>query len=818
MLDIRRKTEKEFDTSFTQDRELSWLKFDERVLEEAEDETVPLLERMKFVDIFTTNLDEFFMVRVGSLMDLRQVAPNKLDNKSAMTPGQELDAIFDETRRLYKKRETIYKKVCANIEKAGIVHLNPDEMDVETRLYFEQYFKEQFLPVISPQIIDLHHPFPHIENKELLVGALIKQGRHVTLGMVPLVPQMPRLLLAPGNTMAFILQEELILFYLDKIFTDYSIIDRSVFSVTRDADINPDDEELDYGEDYVEQMRKVLKKRKLLPPVRLEIQTNGDSLVAPWLSERLDIPLKQVYVSEVPISLSYVYDIEDALSGEQREELCYKPYAPVSGIDRFGHRSIMSVIREHDVLLSYPYEDFGMFLQVLREAINSDSVVSIKITIYRVGKGHVKLMNYLVLAAEIGKEVTVLLELKARFDEQNNMNWIDSLRDAGVHILYGFEGYKVHAKVCLITEHREGKVSYITYIGTGNFNAKTAKLYTDYALLTADASIGRDAAMFFRNMGIAHLQGSYEKLLVAPAHLKKTLLYYIDREIGKAERGESCGIRLKMNSITDRELIDALQRASEAGVPCDMIVRGICCILPGKPGLTDSIRVHSIVGRLLEHARVFAFGRGDDTKVFIASADWMTRNTENRVEVACPVDDKRLKKEILYMLDVQFKDTVKGRRIGSDGDYHHITPDTGISAQDVFMREAKKLAAKERTYLEGVHEKKTILRADVSAKQSGEKNDDAQSVQGEATENVSADNAVKAEKENAIAVVESKPKDVAKSEAAETIPKPTKNSKGAKNAKEEKSSKATKSAKASKENKASKKSKTTKQDENGVFD
>ena len=688
MMDIHRYSGSGVDTSYTQNRELSWLRFNERVLDEAMDSNVPLFERMKFIEIFTSNLDEFFMVRVGSLFDLKRIQPDKLENKGGMTPGQQLAAIFAEMPRLYKKRDDIYQKLQKQLETQGIVHLHVDDMGLEERQYFEQYFREQLLPVLSPQVIDLHHPFPHLENKELLVGALLKHERHVTLGMVPLAPSLPRFLLAPGNRMGYVLQEELIQAYLDKIFMNYPIIDRSVFTVTRDADINPDDEEVDYGADYVKQMKNMLKKRRLLPPVRLEVQTQGDSLVAPWLSKRLGIPMEQCIVTRTPLTLGYVYGLEDHFSGQQRGELCYPPYDCVTGLERFGDTPMMDVIRKEDVLLAYPYEDFGIFLQVLREAVNSKDVVSIRITIYRVGKGHVKLMNYLILAAELGKEVTVLLELKARFDEQNNMDWVDSLRDAGVHILYGFEGYKVHAKVCLITERRDNKVSYLTYVGTGNFNAKTAHLYTDFALMTADPSIGRDATMFFRNMGISNLNGNYEKLLVAPSSLKQKLLVLINEEIGKAERGEPCGIRLKVNSITDRELIDALQKAGAAGVRIDMVVRGICCIVQGLPGLTENIHIHSIVGRFLEHGRIYAFGQGAQTKLYIASADWMTRNTENRVEVACPIERQELKDQILEMFDIQFHDTKKGRRIGPDGCYHHIRPDNGSNSQEEFMKRA----------------------------------------------------------------------------------------------------------------------------------
>ncbi|MDY2684973.1 MAG: polyphosphate kinase 1 [Selenomonadaceae bacterium] len=694
-MDLKERQEPVFkyDTSYTQNRELSWLRFNERVLEEAEDGAVPLYERMKFVEIFTSNLDEFFMVRVGSLFDLDRVKPDKRDNKSGMTASEQLLAVFDDVRNLYPKRDRIFHEVEELLNEQGIEHLRFEDIDPDTQRYYEQYFREQILPVLSPQIIDLHHPFPHLANKELLVGALLKHEHHVTLGMVPLAPSLPRFVLAPGNRMAYVLQEEIILAFIGSIFTNYPIIDCCVFSVTRNADINPDDEEVDVGEDYVTQMRKVLKKRKLLPPVRLEIETEGDSLIAPWLSRRLEIPMKQIYLSRAPLNLSYVYGLEDSFTQGQKQKLCYAPYEPVTGMERFGANPMLETIRKKDVLLSYPYEDFGIFLQVLREAVSAPEVVSIKITIYRVGHGHVKLMNYLILASELGKEVTVLLELKARFDEQNNMDWIDSLRDAGVHILYGFEGYKVHAKVCLITSHDEaGRVSFITYIGTGNFNAKTAHFYTDLGLLTADPGIGRDATVFFQNMGIANLRGHYERLLVAPVGLKPALLRMVDEEAGKAQRGEPCGIRLKMNSITDRELIDALVRASQAGVPIHMVVRGICCLVPGIPGVTDNIHIHSIVGRFLEHARVFAFGEGEKTKLYIASADWMTRNTENRVEVAAPVEDPSLRKQILDMLALQFADTQKGRAIGPDGCYHRIQPDTGIHAQNELMKQAHQLA------------------------------------------------------------------------------------------------------------------------------
>lgn len=677
------------DTSFTQNRELSWLRFNERVLEEAEDDTVPLYERLKFTAIFTSNLDEFFMVRVGSLMDLLHIKPNQRDNKSRMTPAEQLHHIFSACQQLYPKRDMVYENVSRKLAQAGIVHLDFADLGGEHQRYYEQEFREQILPVLSPQILDLHHPFPHLENKELFVAALLKHEHRITLGMIPVPHTLPQYLLLPSNRMEYLLIEEVMLAFIEQVFPSYPIIDRGVFCITRDADISPDDEEVEYGNDYLKQMKKVLHLRKHLPSVRIEIQSEGDSMLAPYLSRQLYLPMEQVYVTTSPLRLDFVYDLEKEFTARQKQQLCYPPFVSAAHADLFKKFGMMEAVRQKDRLLSYPYDDFNIFLRLIREAAYDPNTASIKITIYRIGRGHVQLMNYLIMASELGKEVTVLLELKARFDEANNMSWVDSLRDAGVHILYGFEGYKVHAKVCLITCQRGGELSYITYVGTGNFNAKTAHLYTDLALLTANSSIGRDAAVFFRNMGISNLYGEYRELLVAPVNLKKKLLALIQREIDKAVRGEEARILLKMNSLTDRELIDKLKEAGTAGVVVHMIVRGICCLVPGIHGKTENIHVRSIVGRFLEHARVFVFGCGKDAEVYIASADWMTRNTENRVEVGCPIYDPEIRRRILAMLDLQLRDNTKARRLGSDGYYHRLLmSEEAVNAQMTLARQA----------------------------------------------------------------------------------------------------------------------------------
>lgn len=674
---IRKKTIKAVDTTYTQNRELSWLNFNERVLEEALDTHVPLLERLKFVEIFTSNLDEFFMVRVGSLMDLQAVKPKIHDTKSDMTPAEQLSAIAERTHELYLKRDEVYEEVTEKLSAAGIkLYTDFRDLSADDQAYFSDFFNEQILPILSPQILDSHHPFPHVENKEMFAAALLKYNYHLTIGMVPLPKSLPRYLSVPSGEHAYILLDEVIINFFKRIFSSYPIIDRGIFAITRNADVNPDDEEVEYGDDYLALMRRVLNKRKHMPPVRLEVQTRGDSLIAPYLAKRIELSAEQVYVTSAPLNLSFVYRLEGELGEESRRALCYKEFTPLGYKEKYGERSMLEVVRERDMLLSYPYEDFGIFLKLVKEAVYDEAVMSIKITIYRIGSGHVSLMNYLTLAAELGKEVTVLLELKARFDEANNMGWVDSLRDAGCHILYGFEGYKVHAKVCLITSRTAEGLNYITYVGTGNFNAKTARLYTDLALITASEEIGRDAAMFFRNMGISNLYGSYAELLVAPVSLKPRLIDLIQQEIDKARRSEPAKIVLKMNSLTDRDLIDKLSEASSAGVEVQMIVRGICCLRPEIHDKTEHIHVRGIVGRFLEHPRVFAFGVGEDTKVYIASADWMTRNTENRVEVACPIHDEMLKKRILDMLKLQLSDNLKAREIGSDGKYRQVKRDS----------------------------------------------------------------------------------------------------------------------------------------------
>ena len=684
--------DEELMTGYTQNRELSWLKFNKRVLEEADDSTVPLCERLKFVEIFTSNLDEFFMVRVGSLLSLEAMEPNKRDNKSMMTAAEQLHAIFDKVRELYDQRDRVFAYMRRKLIEKGIGHVDIYELSRKQYETLENVFQDCILPVLSPQIIDKHHPFPHLDNKKLYVSAILKGKKKLIFGIIPLPDSVRRVVYLSKEKTEFVLLEDIIEAFVDKIFTGYPVLDKAVFAITRSAEINFEEEEVEAG-DYLEAMKKAIKKRRHLTPVRLEIRSQGKSIISEYLIERYKILPEQVFATTAPLAMDYVYALEDNMTETLRQELYYPPYTPV-GIEEKFHleegQTLFDLVKKQDVLLRYPYDDFGILLHLLKEAVYSQEVLSIRITIYRVGKGHVKLMNYLMLAAELGKDVTVLLELKARFDEANNISWVNDLRDAGCKILYGFERYKVHAKLLQITyrEPKENGVKYITHIGTGNFNAKTAKLYTDFALLTADDAIGRDGSMFFRNMGIGNLWGEYQQLLVAPVNLKKHLLELIQGEIAKAQNGQDAYILLKMNSLTDRQLIDALYQAGQAGVRIDMIIRGITCLVPERPGLTDNIHIRSTVGRFLEHPRVFAFGKGENIQMYIASADWMTRNTEHRVEVAAPVHDKKIKQEIIDMLEIQLADNTKARNIDADGEYYmplRQSGDTLINAQEYYI-------------------------------------------------------------------------------------------------------------------------------------
>ncbi|WP_195614889.1 polyphosphate kinase 1 [Intestinimonas butyriciproducens] len=677
------------DFSYTQDRELSWLRFNERVMEEARDESVPLFERLKFAAIFTSNLDEFFMIRVGSIYDLTLIKQTHVDTKSGLTPAQQLAAIFQAVGPLYKQRDKLMAQLETRLRTCNICNLTVQELDVKERKQCERYFRDYVLPILSPQVVDAHHPFPHLPSKTLNIAVSLKRDGESCFGIVPIPKSVPAYLKLNERGLRYVLIEQLVLEYVGDIFDQYAVESKAVISVTRNADISPEDEDYDVNDDYRQHMRKVLKKRFRLAPVRLEVQGNASDALVSHLLDRLHLSREQAFHSKSPLAMGYVYSLEGQLPGESRAALCYEPFTPKFPMGLSRSEKILPQVLRHDALLFYPFHSMDPFLQLIREAANDPNVLSIKITIYRLAS-KAKLIEYLAAAAENGKDVSVLMELRARFDEQNNISWAERLEDAGCTVQYGFEGVKVHSKICLITRRERGNIQHITQVGTGNYNEKTAKLYTDLCLITSNPAIGADAAAFFQNMSTSNLEGEYRHLLVAPNDLKNRLVSLIDGEIAKAKTGKPAHIFIKCNSVTDRDLIDKFSEASQAGVDIVLNVRGICCLRPGVPGKTDRIRVFSIVGRYLEHPRIFAFGVGKEARLYIGSADLMTRNTERRVEIACPVLDEGIRRQIAHYVDVLCRDNVKARLMGSDGHYFPV-PDRGeapLDAQAAFMEEA----------------------------------------------------------------------------------------------------------------------------------
>ena len=684
MEEKKNKNKKEDILKYTQNRELSWLKFNQRVLEEAQDPSVPLLERMKFVAIFTSNLDEFFMIRVGSLFDMAAADPKAVDSRSGMTPSQQLEKIYEAVAPLYKERDKTYAEIKKQLHPYGVCGLDFKELEQSEKKYVKKYFKEQVLPVLSPQIVDANHPFPHLLNKELYVTAMLKQNNRTMLGIVPIPNFISDILYLPGHDIRYIRMEKVIMEYLNLVFGQYEVTEKNYICVTRNADIAPDDEALEVNDDFRYLMKQTLHKRKRMAVVRLEIAEKLNAETEKYFCEKFNITKRQIFRTKMPMKLDYMFAISGNLPDSMKRALIYRPFSPQPS-GRLEEGSIMRQIRKKDVLLFYPYESMEPFLQLIKEAAFDPSVMTIKITIYRLAK-KARLVEYLCAAAENGKEVTVLIELRARFDEQNNIDWSERLEEAGCRVIYGFEGYKVHSKICLITYRHRNEIQYITQIGTGNYNEKTAAMYTDLSLMTADREIGEDAALFFQNMSIGNLDGIYRHLIVSPTSLKPKILQLMDQEIRKGTKGR---IIMKMNSLTDVDFIEKAAEASQAGVRVDLIVRGICCILPGIPGYTENITISSIVGRYLEHPRIFSFGTGTDQKIYIGSADMMTRNTEKRVEVAAPVLDPDVKRQVNGYLEIMLADNVKARVLQKDGTYRKkpIT-EKRVNSQEHFMKSA----------------------------------------------------------------------------------------------------------------------------------
>lgn len=657
------------DFSYTQNRELSWLRFDNRVLDEAFDETVPLFERLKFVSIFESNLDEFLMVRVGGLSDLAELKKQPVDNKSNMTASEQVDAVMAEMPGLLTRWESIFKSIEGKLDTLGVHRARVDSLTPEERTFVTRYFQAYVSPVISPLVIDPRHPFPNLRNGALYLACGLDgvTDEESLLGLIEIPASMNRVveIPSPTGTYSYILLEDVILACLDSCFGSYKPLDRALIRVTRNADIDPDGEGVEEEEDYRQHMKRILKKRLRLQPVVLAVSGSLEKATLKTIRKALELSRRSVFTCDIPLNLGYVFGIEGKIPEHLRNELLFTPFKPQPNPTIDMTRSIREQVLQHDKLLFYPYEAMNPFLDLVHEAAYDPECISLRITLYRVAKQS-RLCESLIDAAENGKEVTVLMELRARFDEQNNIEWAERLEEAGCTVIYGSEGFKCHSKICQLT-YREGMaLTRLTLLGTGNFNEKTAKLYSDFMLMTAHPGIGEDANLFFRNLSLGNLRGDYRFLGVAPVGLKPLIMRGLDREIQRALAGEPARVFFKLNSLTDREVIDKIAEASCAGVRVDMIIRGISCLKPGVPGKTENVHVRSIVGRFLEHARVYAFGVDSDM-IYLSSADMMTRNTEHRVEIAFPVLDPTCRALVHEYMGMQLQDNVKARSLTSDG-------------------------------------------------------------------------------------------------------------------------------------------------------
>ena len=715
-----------------QNRELSWLTFNERVLDQGADETVPLLERLNFISIFWSNLQEFFMVRVGSLTDLSLLKKQVLDSKTGMTPAEQLSAIHKRCHQLYPVQEQTYAEVRQALAAHGVRHLRPADLNDEQRAFLADYTAANIMPFLSPQIINSRHPFPHLENGSLYVIVRLNEevgpkkpkkkdkakddktvkaakihpsaeesenlgAEGVTVGILPMPRQCARVIKLPGEGFQFILLEHAVEMTAAQVFSMYTVKHTNVLCVTRNADLDATENTDESDEDYREHMKRILKKRGRLAPVRLESERPLSSVLQELLLDRLNLKPHQTYVTSVPLDMSWTWGLGSNLPEQERMALSNPPFTPQwpACLDR--NRSIIEQVCEREVLLSYPYESMDAFVQLLREAAADPTVISIKITLYRLARQS-HLAEALIAAAESGKQVMALFELRARFDESNNIEWSQRFEEAGCNVIYGFRDYKVHSKICCITRQTENGLQYITQLGTGNYNEKTAKLYTDLSFITADETIGRDATEFFRNMQLENASDNYDILSVAPLQIKPGIIANIDEQIALAREGKPCGLFFKTNSVTDKDIIVKIAEASQAGVPVTLLVRGISCLIPGVRGYTDNVRVVSIVGRLLEHSRIYGFGPRENIKIYLSSADLMTRNMEKRVEIAWPILDEGLRNQVLDYIATCLRDTAKLRELKADGTYTKLgelaKPDEPkFESQDFLIKEAQRARA-----------------------------------------------------------------------------------------------------------------------------
>lgn len=682
-------------TSCYDNRELSWLKFNVRVLEEARDSSVPLCERLLFSQIFQSNLDEFFMIRVGSLTDRVLVDDNKEDNKTGMTPKEQLEAIYKRVKELVPLKDETYFDTVKELEKIGVEHVKISSLTPEEEGYLRAYFNSEIRPLISPQVVDKRHPFPFLKNKEIYAVTHLESKNSVKLGIIPAGGSFPRIIPLPDKSrFRFLLAEDVILHYCGSVFENYRLLDKALIRITRNADINMEEGLYDHEVDLRQVMEELLKKRKKLAPVRLEISGKLGKDAVEYLCRQLELSNEQISECTAPLDMGFIFSLRNRIE-KAHPEMFFEPVSPRLPATISPNVPMIQQILRKDIMLSYPYESIRPFIRLLNEAGNDPDVISIKITLYRVASNS-KIVEALINAAENGKEVFVLVELRARFDEENNIEWSKRLERAGCKVMYGPENLKVHSKLMLITRKNGNELQHITQIGTGNYNEKTSELYTDLSLMTADPEIGEEAGTVFNALSIGNLVENTSHLLVAPLSLQNKIIDFIDGEIASARSGGEGYIGLKLNSLTDKVLIDKLIEASCAGVKIEMVIRGISCLVAGVPGLTENITVRSIVGRYLEHSRIYIFGKGGRQRIFISSADFMTRNTIRRVEVAAPVKSPELRKRVLHIFDIMMRDNVKARIQLPDGTYKRLSPAEGeeaLTAQQYFIDEAASAAA-----------------------------------------------------------------------------------------------------------------------------
>lgn len=686
-----------YDISFTQNRELSWLKFNERVLEEASEKNVELFERLKFFSIFDTNFEEFFMVRVGSLTDINDMKKKVIDNKSLMNAQEQLDCIMDESKRLYEKKDSVYEDLKQDLQEENVNICRVADLDDKEKRLVYYYFNSTIAPILSFQIVDRVHPFPQIPNLAIVVlFQLTSQSKNKKqfMGLIQVPDKIKRYVKLSDTRVVLI--EDVIREFGQEIFDNYECEAKYIISVTRNADIEYDDEDLEFDDDYRSYMKKMIKLRKRLRPVRLEINEFPNDETKEFLLKNLNLTEHRMFVTKSPMRCGFLFDLVYDMPKDVIQKYTYEEFSPQDSSMISKEKSVIEQVYDKDLFLSFPYESIDPFIRLLNEAAEDESVVSIKITIYRLAKNS-EITKALIKAAENGKEVVVLMELRARFDEENNILWSSRLENVGCRIIYGFDHYKCHSKVCLITKIKDDKISYITQIGTGNYNEKTAKLYTDFSYMTTRHEIGEDAKALFDNFLLGNLNGEYKHLMVSPHSMQVGLDRLIDEQIEKAKFSDDGYIRLKMNSISDRKLIDKLSKASCKGVKIDLMVRGICCLVPGIKDKTENINVYQVVGRFLEHHRIYQFGKAENCKLYISSADFMTRNIRKRVEVAVPIYDDFIKHRILNFMDIMFDDDTKIRKLNPDKSYSRVENTENKNAQEILIKIAKENVEKQNS-------------------------------------------------------------------------------------------------------------------------